>query len=108
MSVMSTIDLSNNSVNGTGSRNDEGSSPGRCLMEEQRGPGRNPVTARMKWNMTINIAVMECYYFSNPMDENNKPAKGKGCIGYGMKGKFLNVVNNVCAIRQEQSERMNG
>ena len=76
MSVMSAIDLSNNGVNGTGSRNDEGSSPGRCLMEEQRGPGRNPVTARMKWNKAINIAVMECYYLSNPMDENNKPVKG--------------------------------
>ena len=73
MSVMSTIDLSNNGVNGTGSRNDEDSSPGRCLMD---GPGRNPVTARMKWNKAINIAVMECYYLSNPMDENNKPVKG--------------------------------
>ena len=68
MSVMSTINLSNNGVNGTGSRNDEGSSPGRCLIEEQRGPGRNPVTARMKWNKAINIAVMECYYLSNQMD----------------------------------------
>ena len=76
MSVMSTIDLSNNGVNGTGSRNDEGSSPGRCLMDEQGGPGRNPVTARMKWNKAINIAVMECYYLSNAMDENDKTVRG--------------------------------
>ena len=27
---------------------------------------------------------------------------------YGMKGKFLNAVNNVCVIMQERSERMNG
>ena len=45
-------------------------------MDEQRGPGRNPVTARMKWNKAINIAVMECYYLSNPMDENDKPVRG--------------------------------
>ena len=74
MSVMSTIDLSNNGVNGSGSRNDEGSSHGRCLMAAW--PGRNPATARMKWNKAINIAVMECYYLSNPMDENDKPVRG--------------------------------
>ena len=35
------------------------------------GLGRNPVTARMKWNKAINIAVMECYFLSSQMDEND-------------------------------------
>jgi len=42
---MESTDLPNNGVNGTGSQC-EGPSPGRCPMEEQRGPGRHPATAQ--------------------------------------------------------------
>ena len=76
MSVMEYTSSRNNGVNGAGSNIAEGATPGRCPKGEQRGPGRNPVTARMKWNKAINIAVMECYYLSNPMDENNKAIRG--------------------------------
>ena len=73
---MSTNDISNNGVNGTGFSNDEGSSPGRDPMDEQRGPSRNHVTASMKWTKAINVAVMECYYLSNPVNESDKPLRG--------------------------------
>ena len=68
--------ISNNGVNGTGFSDDEGSSPGRDPMDKQRGPGRNYVTARMKWTKAITVAVMECYYLSNPVDENDKQLRG--------------------------------
>ena len=66
---MSINDISNNGVNGTGFSNDEGSSPSRDPMNEQRGPSRNHVIARMKWTKAINVAVMEFYYLSNPVDK---------------------------------------
>ena len=69
LSVMSTIDLPNNGVNETGSVSD-GLSPGKCPMEEQRGPGLHPATApriqRRKWSQEDNRVVMECYYQSEP------------------------------------------
>ena len=69
MSVMSTINLPSNGVNETGSTS-EGLSPGRCPMEEQRGPGRHPATApriqRRKSSQEDNRIVMECYYQSEP------------------------------------------
>ena len=33
-------------------------------------------TARKKWSKEVNIVVMECYYKSNPIDENSVPLKG--------------------------------
>ena len=30
----------------------------------------------MKWTKAIYVAVMECYYLSNPEDENDKPLRG--------------------------------
>ena len=50
--------------------------PAGIPLDKQRGPGRNYVTARMKWTKAINVAVMECYYLSNPVDENDKPLRG--------------------------------
>ena len=35
----------NNGVNGTGTNNGEGASPGRCSLAQQQGPGRHPATA---------------------------------------------------------------
>ncbi|XP_063592543.1 uncharacterized protein LOC134769733 [Penaeus indicus] len=60
----------NNGVNGAGSNDAEGTTPGRCPMGEQRGPGRHHATARTGWTKEMNIAVMECYFLSNPVDEN--------------------------------------
>ena len=54
----------------------EGFSPGRCPMDEQRRPGRYHATAKTKWNKQMNIAVMECYYMSCPVDEGGKPVRG--------------------------------
>ena len=68
---MSATNLSNNGVSGTGTRNDAGASPGRCLIDAQRRSGRIAATARMKWNKAINITIV--LYLSHPMDENDKP-----------------------------------
>lgn len=43
---------------------------------QQRGPGRHPATARMKWNREVNMVVMECFYRSKPFDEEGKPVRG--------------------------------
>ena len=49
---MSNHSISNNDVNGAGTSS-EGSSSGRCSPGEQRGPGRYPTTARMRWNKEV-------------------------------------------------------
>ena len=64
-----------NSVNSTGDFS-EGASPGRCPVGEQRRPGRNPDTARMKWSKEVNKVVMECYLRSKPVNENGVPIRG--------------------------------
>ena len=56
MSEMSIHSIENNGVNGTGSTR-ESSSSGRCSSEQQRGPGRKPATARLKWNKEVNKVV---------------------------------------------------
>ena len=65
----------NNDVNGTGTSS-EGASSGRCSVDEQRRPGRNQATARMKWTKEMNIVVMECFYSADPFDENGVPIRG--------------------------------
>ena len=68
MSVMSNNGLSNNGVNEAGTSS-EGLLPGRCPTAQQRGPGRQPATARRirkKWSYEENIIVMECFFRSNP------------------------------------------
>ena len=65
-----------NDVNGAGSHGSEGASSGRCFMGEQCGPGRHPATARTGWTKEMNIAAMECYFLSNPVDEIGKPIRG--------------------------------
>ena len=41
-----------------------------------RGPGRPHATARTGWTKEKNVAVMECYFLSNPVDEYGKPIRG--------------------------------
>ena len=65
----------NNDVNGTGT-SCEGPSSGRSSSGEQRGPGRNQATARRGWSKDLNVAIMECYYLSKPIDEDGKPIRG--------------------------------
>ena len=66
-------DSSVNGVNGSGTwETGEVASPGRCPTVWQGGPGRHPATARMKWSRDMNIAVMECYYLSKPVDESGR------------------------------------
>ena len=55
---MSNQIFENNGVNGTGTPC-EGPSPGRRSLGQQRGSGRHPATARVKWNKEVNKIVME-------------------------------------------------
>ena len=73
---MENITNRNNDVNGARSISAESATSGRCPMGEQRGPGRHPATARKGWSKEMNIAVMECYYLSNPVYDNGKPVRG--------------------------------
>ena len=74
---MTDNDSSMNGVNGSGTgETGEATSPGRCPTVGQGGPGRHPATARMKWSRDMNIAVMECYYLSKPVDESGRPVRG--------------------------------
>ena len=75
---MGTVEENNtqdNSFNDTGG-NAEGVSLGRCPVGEQGRPGRHYVSAKVRWTKKMNIDVMECYYRSNPVDENGKPIRG--------------------------------
>ena len=75
MSEMNINEITDNDVNGAGT-SCEGPTSGRCPVGEQRGPGRHPITARKKWSKEVNIVVMECYFRSNPIDDNGIPIKG--------------------------------
>ena len=102
MSVMESTDLPNNGVNGTGSQC-EGPSPGRCPMEEQRGPGRHPATAqriqRRKWCQYDNRVVMECYYKSEPKRNGYRKRMHKFWVEKGIfpvtEQRLLDQKNNI-------------
>ena len=49
--------------------------PAQWLEFHVNVPGRHHVTVRKKWSKVVNIVVMECYYRSNPIDENGVPLK---------------------------------
>ena len=66
----------NNGMKGTGI-NGERPAPGRCPTDPQGGPDRQHATAmRKKWTKKMNMVVMECYFWSNPVEENGIPLKG--------------------------------
>ena len=54
----------------------ESSSPGTCSSAQQRGPGRQPATARMKWDKAVKKVVMECFYNIRSFDEVGTPIRG--------------------------------
>ena len=81
----------NSSINGVNrsviGETGEASAPGRCPTVGQGGLGRHPATARVKWSGYMNIAVMECYYLSKPVDESGRPVRGyrRECMLSGRK-----------------------
>ena len=75
MSEMNSQSFQNYGVNGTGALC-EGVSPGRCCPVQQRGPVRLHDTARKKSSREVNIVVTECYFRSEPLDDNGVPIKG--------------------------------
>ena len=48
--------------------NDEDVTPSRRSLDQYRGPGHLPVSARMKWNKQVTNVVMEYCYRSSPVD----------------------------------------
>ena len=77
MSEISSQNPENNGVNRNGPVG-EGSSPGRCSLVQQRGPGRHPTTVRTKWSKNMNKIVMECFFGSKPFDDDGKLFRGYG------------------------------
>ena len=75
MSEMSNQNSENNGVNRAGPVG-KGSSPGRCSLVRQQGPGRHPTTVRTKWSKNVNKIVMECFFRSKPFDDDGKPIRG--------------------------------
>ena len=65
----------NNGVNRAGPVG-KGSSPSRCSLVRQRGPGRHPTTVRTKWSKNVNKIVMECFFRSKHFDDDRKPIRG--------------------------------
>ena len=102
MNVMATIDLPNKGVNETRSQC-EGLSPGRCPMEEQRGPSRHPATAlrsqKRKWCQYDNRVVMECNYQSEPKRNGYRKRMHKCWVDEGMfpvtEQRLLDQKNNI-------------
>ena len=76
MSVMEGLNKIDNGVNDAGSHGAEGPLSVSNPIGEQRGLCCHPATARTGWTKEMNIAVMEAYFLSNPVDENGKPIRG--------------------------------
>ena len=89
--------------NGTGETG-ETASPDKCPTVGQDGPGRHPATARMKWSRDMNIAVIECYYLSKPVDESGRP--DRECMLSGRKEVYQRKRSRDYVIRLGRSERM--
>ena len=70
MKEMSNQNSENNSVNRAGPVG-QGSSPGRCSMVQQQGPGRHPTTVRTMWSKNANKIVMECFFRNKPFDDDD-------------------------------------
>ena len=58
---MSLNNLLDNGVKESRTNNDEGLSPSRCPVGEQRRPGRHQTTARKKWAKEDNKFAITCY-----------------------------------------------
>ena len=86
----------------------EGPSPGRFSLAQQRGPGRHPATARVKWNKEENKLVMECFYISKPFGEEGNPVREykKRMFKEWRERESLNQQSNLFVTRQGQLERM--
>ena len=54
----------------------EALSPGRRSTGQQRGPDRQPATARMNWSKDVNKVAMRCYLKSDSLSENGAPIRG--------------------------------
>ena len=105
---MSNHSISNNDVNGAGTSS-EGSSSGRCSPGEQRGLNRYPTTARMRWNKEVNKVVMECFYRSNPFNEEGRPIRGcrqRMFREWRARGMFDSTEQRICD--QARAIRKNG
>jgi len=97
-----------NDVNGAGT-SCESNSSGRCSLGEQRGPGRYPMTARMRWSKEVNKVVMECFCRSKPSDEEGRPIRGyrqRMLRQWRLRGIFESTEQRVCD--QARAIRKNG
>ena len=74
------IDLNkSNGFNDIGTLDREGIAPGRLGVIDPTPAGRYPATdqqTHQRWSKQVNVAVMECYFLSNPVDENGVLVRG--------------------------------
>ena len=75
MSEMSNQISENTGVNRAGPAG-EGSSPGRCSLVQQRGPGHHPTTVKTKWSKNVNKVAMEYFFRGKPFDDDSKLIRG--------------------------------
>ena len=73
--------------------NGKGASSGRCSTAQQRVPGRQSITSRIRWNKQVNIVVMECFYRSRPFNENGFPVMLREWKEHGM---FESTKQRIC------------
>ena len=94
--------IETNGMNRTRSAS-ESSSPVRCSSAQQRGPGRQPATARMKWDEAVKKVVMECFYKIRSFDEVGKPIRGyrQRMFREWRERGVLNQQSNVYMTKQE-------
>ena len=95
-------------MNGTGSTS-ESASPGSWSSAQQRRPGRQPATARMKWNKEVKKVVMKFFLQSRPFDEVGEPIRGyrrRMFREWRERGVFESTEQRVCD--QERAIRKNG
>ena len=102
MSEMPNQNSENNGVNRAGPVG-EGSSPGRCSLVRQQGPGRHPTTVRTKWSKNVNKIVMEFFFRRKPFDDDGKPIRGyrQRMMQEWKQQEPLKSPSNDCLTKQE-------
>ena len=105
---MNLNEIRNNGENGAG-LNNEGFSHERDNVGQQALPNCNQRTARIKWRKEVNVVIMECYYLSKPVEENDRPIRGyrqRMFKKWQDRGMFDSTKQSIC--KQARAIRKNG
>ena len=80
--------IRNNGVTGAGTLR-KGALLNKYLVGEQNRSSHHQKPARTGWSKEMNVAVLECYFFSRQFDEEEKPKEDieNECITTGRKDR---------------------